>query len=106
MGMTRWQVLTKIELPLAVPVILAGVRTALVINVWHCDPRGVHRRWRSRRDDQLGSQAQSEPHADHGSAITALLALTIDWLSLWRKESFDLEGCSCLLTQPAAGRPI
>jgi osmoprotectant transport system permease protein len=33
MGLTKLQALTKIELPLAVPVILAGVRTALVINV-------------------------------------------------------------------------
>jgi osmoprotectant transport system permease protein len=33
MGMTKRAVLQKIELPLAVPVILAGVRTALVINV-------------------------------------------------------------------------
>jgi len=33
MGMTDWQVLTKVELPLALPVIFAGVRTATVINV-------------------------------------------------------------------------
>ena len=33
MGMTKRQVLTRIELPLAVPVIMAGLRTALVINV-------------------------------------------------------------------------
>lgn len=33
MGMTRTQVLTKVELPLAFPVILAGIRTATVINV-------------------------------------------------------------------------
>lgn len=33
MGMTKRSVLMKIELPLAVPVILAGIRTALVINV-------------------------------------------------------------------------
>ncbi len=33
MGMTPWQVLTKVELPLAMPVIFAGVRTATVINV-------------------------------------------------------------------------
>lgn len=33
MGMSRWQVLKKVELPLAMPVILAGVRTATVINV-------------------------------------------------------------------------
>lgn len=33
MGMSKLQVLARIELPLAVPVTLAGVRTALVINV-------------------------------------------------------------------------
>jgi osmoprotectant transport system permease protein len=33
MGMSERRVLRKIELPLAVPVILAGVRTALVLNV-------------------------------------------------------------------------
>lgn len=33
MGMTKRAVLLRIELPLAVPVILAGIRTALVINV-------------------------------------------------------------------------
>lgn len=33
MGMSKRAVLTKIELPLAIPVMLAGVRTALVINV-------------------------------------------------------------------------
>ncbi|GAA4395518.1 hypothetical protein GCM10023187_02500 [Nibrella viscosa] len=33
MGMTDWQVLTRVELPLALPVIFAGVRTAAVINV-------------------------------------------------------------------------
>lgn len=33
MGMSRSRVLRRIELPLAVPVILAGIRTALVINV-------------------------------------------------------------------------
>jgi osmoprotectant transport system permease protein len=33
MGYTRRQVLFEIELPLAVPVIIAGVRTAIVINI-------------------------------------------------------------------------
>ncbi|MEN7548752.1 ABC transporter permease/substrate-binding protein [Rapidithrix thailandica] len=33
MGMTSWQQLFKIELPLALPVIFAGIRTATVINV-------------------------------------------------------------------------
>lgn len=33
MGMTSMQILFKVELPLAVPIIMAGVRTAAVINV-------------------------------------------------------------------------
>ena len=33
MGMSKWQVLLKVEIPLAMPVILAGIRTATVINV-------------------------------------------------------------------------
>jgi osmoprotectant transport system permease protein len=33
MGMSRWQILMKVELPLAFPVLMAGIRTATVINV-------------------------------------------------------------------------
>ena len=33
MGMTKTAVLFRIELPLAVPIILAGIRTALIINI-------------------------------------------------------------------------
>lgn len=32
-GMSRWQVLCKVELPLAAPVILAGIRTSVIINI-------------------------------------------------------------------------
>lgn len=33
MGMTPWQRLRQVEIPIAVPVIMAGVRTAVVINI-------------------------------------------------------------------------
>jgi len=33
MGMTRWQIIRKIELPLAIPVIITGVRISMVITV-------------------------------------------------------------------------
>ncbi|MFD1927417.1 ABC transporter permease [Sporosarcina siberiensis] len=33
MGMTSMQILFKVELPLAIPIIMAGIRTAAVINV-------------------------------------------------------------------------
>lgn len=33
MGLTRWRLMWEVELPLAVPVILAGLRTAVVMNI-------------------------------------------------------------------------
>ncbi|WP_346773976.1 ABC transporter permease [Brevibacillus sp. SYP-B805] len=33
MGMTAWERLTKVEIPLALPVIMAGVRTAVVLTI-------------------------------------------------------------------------
>jgi osmoprotectant transport system permease protein len=33
MGMTNWQRLKEVEIPIAVPVILAGLRTAAVMNI-------------------------------------------------------------------------
>ena len=33
MGLTGWQILFKVEMPLALPTIIAGIRTAVVINI-------------------------------------------------------------------------
>jgi osmoprotectant transport system permease protein len=33
MGMNRWQLLSGVQIPLAIPVILAGLRTAAVMNI-------------------------------------------------------------------------
>jgi osmoprotectant transport system permease protein len=33
MGMTNWQILTRVEIPLCVPVVMAGIRTSTVIGV-------------------------------------------------------------------------
>ncbi len=33
MGMTRFEILLKVELPLAAPIILAGIRTSVIINI-------------------------------------------------------------------------
>ena len=33
LGMKRWQLLSRVELPIAMPIILAGVRTSMVINI-------------------------------------------------------------------------
>lgn len=33
MGVNSWQMLTKVELPLALPVIIAGIKTSIVLNI-------------------------------------------------------------------------
>jgi osmoprotectant transport system permease protein len=80
MGMSKWGVLTRIELPLAVPVILTGLRTALVINV------GTAALVALTNAGGLGTiiitgLVQNRPLVTVvGSVLTAVLALFIDYL--------------------------
>jgi osmoprotectant transport system permease protein len=80
MGMTRSAVLFRIELPLAVPVILAGIRTALVIAV------GVATVATFVNAGGLGDiiingiKLQRTPVLVTGSVLVASLALLVDWL--------------------------
>jgi osmoprotectant transport system permease protein len=81
MGLSSLGVLRRIELPLAVPVMLAGIRTALIINVgsatlatfvgagglgWLINQGNVHNR---------------TPVLLTGSALTAVVALALDWVA-------------------------
>ena len=81
MGMTKMAVLFRIELPLAVPIILAGVRTALIINV------GTATLGSFIGAGGLGEMINSGLSLGRydtvlivGSVLTAILALFIDWL--------------------------
>lgn len=81
MGMSRLQALFKIELPLAVSVILAGVRTALVINVgmgalvFLIGAGGLGETINS------GLKLQRNTAIFVGAALVAILALLIDWIA-------------------------
>ncbi|HLS00908.1 MAG TPA: ABC transporter permease [Beutenbergiaceae bacterium] len=81
MGMSKWGVLTKLELPLAIPVMLAGVRTALVINV------GTATLVTYINAGGLGDIIVAGLSTNRftvqivGAALTAVLALTIDYLA-------------------------
>jgi osmoprotectant transport system permease protein len=82
MGMTKWAVLFRIELPLAVPIILAGVRTALIINV------GTATLTTFTGAGTLGELINNALRLGRedtvlvvGSGLTAILALFIDWLA-------------------------
>jgi osmoprotectant transport system permease protein len=81
MGMTPAQVLTRIELPLAVPVILAGLRTALVFCV------GVATIATFINAGGLGDmivnglKLQRYPVLVVGAVLVACIALLIDWVA-------------------------
>ena len=81
MGLTRWSVLVRIELPLAVPVILAGVRTALVINVGTAALATFIGGGGLGDTIASGLKNSRELVTFTGAALTALLALTFDWLA-------------------------
>ncbi len=80
MGMTKGAVLRKIELPLAVPVILAGVRTALVINVGSATLATFVNAGGLGSIINGGIVSNRQIVVLVGSVLTAVLALTIDHL--------------------------
>lgn len=80
MGMSKSKALLSIELPLAIPVILAGIRTALVINVgtaalaWSVNAGGLG------SIIQTGLSTGRDIVTIAGAVLTSSLALLIDWL--------------------------
>jgi osmoprotectant transport system permease protein len=81
MGMTKTAVLLRIELPLAVPVILAGVRTALIINVGTATLATFTGAGGLGDLINNGLRLGRETVVFTGGALTALLALFIDWIA-------------------------
>lgn len=81
MGMSRGQVLRRIELPLSVPVILAGVRTALVINVGMATLAFLIGGGALGITINSGLKLSRDLITVTGAAMAAILALTVDWVA-------------------------
>ncbi len=81
MGMSSWSVLWKVEIPIASPVILAGIRTALVLLVGSAtlatfiDGGGLGLLITTGVNLALGRVLV------FGSVLVAVLALLVDWLA-------------------------
>ncbi len=92
MGMTSRQILFKIKLPLAVPVIMAGLRNAVVINIGiatiavFIGARGlgvpIFRGLRTSRTDMIIT----------GAVFVSVLALLVDGLLALAEKKFTPEG--------------
>ncbi|WP_330330682.1 ABC transporter permease [Streptomyces sp. NBC_00536] len=80
-GMSSLGTLGKVELPLAVPLILAGVRTALVLNVGTAALATFGGGGGLGDLITSGIQTQRMPVLVLGSVLTVALALFVDWLA-------------------------
>ncbi|WP_369216177.1 ABC transporter permease [Streptomyces flavofungini] len=80
-GMSPLGVLTRVELPLAVPLILAGVRTALVLNVGTATLATFGGGGGLGDLITTGMTNQRMPVLMLGSILTIALALLVDWLA-------------------------
>ncbi|UYM07582.1 ABC transporter permease [Solicola gregarius] len=81
MGLSRAEVLFRVELPLAVPVIMAGIRVALILNVGSAALATFTNAGGLGSMIETGLTLQRDPILITGAVLTACLALAIDWLA-------------------------
>lgn len=80
MGMTRWRALTRIELPLAVPVILAGIRVAMILNIGMATLAFLIGGGGLGVTIVAGLKLQQDPVLIVAGTLVAIVALTFDWV--------------------------
>ncbi|WUS86307.1 ABC transporter permease [Streptomyces canus] len=80
-GMSSMEVLSRVEFPLAAPLILAGVRTALVLNVGTATLATFGGGGGLGVLITTGITTQRMPVLMLGSILTVTLALLVDWLA-------------------------
>ncbi|WP_326595018.1 ABC transporter permease [Streptomyces sp. NBC_01803] len=80
MGLTRTAVLFRVELPLAVPVMMAGLRVALILNVSSATLATFTNAGGLGGLISTGIALNRTSVLLTGSVLTAVLALTCDWL--------------------------
>lgn len=81
MGMSSGQLLRRVELPLAVPVMLAGIRVALILNVGVATIATFTNAGGLGNLIERGIVLNRMPILIIGSLLTIALALTIDWIA-------------------------
>jgi osmoprotectant transport system permease protein len=78
MGMSAWQILWRVEMPLAVPVIMAGVRTSTVLNVGSAAVAGMIGAGGLGEIIMTGVSLRFVEMVLQGAAPTAALAVLLD----------------------------
>jgi osmoprotectant transport system permease protein len=80
MGMTKIGALAKIEMPLAVPVIVAGVRTAMILNIGMATLAFLIGGGGLGITINSGLKLNQEPVLIVGAWLVAIVALSFDWV--------------------------
>jgi len=80
MGMTKFQILFEVELPLAFPVMFAGMRTAAVINVGTAALGAFIGAGGLGNFITTGIPLRRDSMVLVGAILTALLAILVDWI--------------------------
>ena len=81
MGMTKTAVLFKIELPLAIPIMLAGIRTALILAVGTATLATFINAGGMGDMIDTGLSLSRDSILITGALLTAVLALGIDYIA-------------------------
>jgi osmoprotectant transport system permease protein len=92
MGMTKAQVLTRIELPLAIPIIIAGVRTAMILNIGMATLGFLIGGGGLGITIQTGLKLNQDPVLIVGAWLVALVALTFDWIGAVAERTLKPRG--------------
>ena len=87
MGMTRFQTLLRVELPLAMSVIMAGIRTSVVINIGTATIGAVVGAGGLGSPIIAGLVRQNSAYVLEGAITAALLAIVVDLVLAWFEAS-------------------
>lgn len=82
-GMNRWQLFWRIEWPLAFPVMLAGIRTAVVVNIGTAAIASTVGAKTLGLPIIVGLSGFNTAYVIQGALLVALLALTLDQAFEW-----------------------
>lgn len=96
MGFTKGQILWKIKFPLALPVIIAGIRNAATINLGTATIASVIGGGGLGDLIFIGLKLNRSEIIFIGSLITALLAIGIDTLLSWLEKAITPKGLNAL----------
>ena len=91
-GMDRWQILWRVELPLAAPVILGGVRTSIVINIGTAAIASTVGAKTLGLPIIVGLSGFNTAYVIQGALLVALLAIVADQLFVLLSQRWGAPG--------------